>query len=388
MKIVHLIMTGGYSEGWSYQDSVLIKEHSKKNDVYVITTQYERQKDKMIKVQEKEYTSPLGIRVFRLKHRFDFLPEKVKSVFRAYNEIYSILINIEPDIIFSHNLQFFGTYDIARYVKEHKNVKLFVDNHADYSNINPNWFSKNILHKIIWKHCAKVLVPYTEVFWGVLPARVDFLVNVYGVPVEKVKFLPIGMEREKAERAEYGEKIREIRTKYNIFEDEFLIVTGGKIDRFKKQTINLMRAVKDNCSKNVRLIVFGTVHEEIKQEFDSYVDNEKIIYVGWINSDETYDYIALADLVVYPGRHSVLWEQTVGQGKPMLCKWWEGTTHVDIGGNVLFLQSDSYEEIKNSLSYIIESKGVYHNMREAAQKEERKKFYYDVISDQSINLNC
>ena len=31
------------------------------------------------------------------------------------------------------------------------NVKIFVDNHADFSNSATNWLSLEILHKKIWK---------------------------------------------------------------------------------------------------------------------------------------------------------------------------------------------------------------------------------------------
>ena len=44
----------------------------------------------------------------------------------------------------------------------------------------------------------------------------------------------------------------------------------------------------------------------------------------------------------------MFWEQVAGMGIPMVCKYWEGTTHVDCGGNVKFLYRDSVEEIKST----------------------------------------
>ena len=66
--------------------------------------------------------------------------------------------------------------------KTHKNVIVFADNHADFLNSATNWISKNILHKIIWRYYAQMLVPYVKKFYGVLPARVDFLKEVYNIP--------------------------------------------------------------------------------------------------------------------------------------------------------------------------------------------------------------
>lgn len=385
MRIVHLIMTGGYSEGWSYQDSVLVKEHARDNEVSVITTQYERRKDTLVKVEDSFYVSPLGIRVYRLKHSWPVFPKKIRAILRKYNGIYDLLVQIKPDIVFSHNLQYFGTNEIARYVKENPKTRLYVDNHADFSNINKSWLSVNILHKFLWRHTARKLVPYTNMFWGVLPARVDFLTNIYKTPTNKTAYLPLGMELDKAVCAEEKAKEGVIRKKFNIKKEDFLIVTGGKIDRFKTQTLMLMEAVL-KLELDVKLIVYGSVYDDIKETFFSLVDDKKVFYAGWIDSDETYDYIATADLVVYPGRHSVLWEQTVGQGRPMICKYWEGTTHIDIGGNVKFLYQDTIEEIYSVLYEVCTSEETYLEMLKAANRSERMKFSYCDIAKKSIEL--
>ncbi len=386
MKIVHLIMTGGYSEGWSYQDSVLVECHAKDNDVYVITTEYERQVDSMVKVNRYHYKTNAGVTVYRLKHAADFLQSKITKVFRVYRGIYKILNEIKPDIIFSHNCQYFGTSEIAKYMKKNPSCRLYVDNHADFSNINNNWISKNILHKLIWRYCAKKLEPFVTKFYGVLPARVDFLVNMYGIDKKKVEYLPLGVEDNKAEEARKPGKIAELRKRFNIERNDFLIVTGGKIDRFKMQTLYLMQAVKSLSIPNVKLLVYGSVLPEIKEEFDNLVDNDIVQYAGWISSDETYNYIASSQLVVYPGRHSVLWEQTVGQGVPMVCKYWEGTTHVDLGGNVKFLHKDSCDEIMKLLRKIICNKKIYLQMKLIAEKNGRNYFSYEQIAKKSISL--
>ena len=122
---------------------------------------------------------------------------------------------------------------------------------------------------------------------------------------------------------------------------------------------------------------------ELREEFNKLI-NDNIIYVGWVNSHYIYDLIAASDLVIYPGRHSVLWEQTVAQGIPMIVKYWEGTTHVDIGGNVKFLYEDSEEEIEQILRDLVTKKTEYNKMLKAAQGGEKNKFLYSNIAKQSI----
>lgn len=53
-------------------------------------------------------------------------------------------------------------------------------------------------------------------------------------------------------------------------------------------------------------------------------------------------------------------------GIPMICKYWDGTTRVDLGGNVKFLYQDSTEEIKKVSEETIYDLEHYAHMRSVA----------------------
>ena len=134
---------------------------------------------------------------------------------------------------------------------------------------------------------------------------------------------------------------------------------------------------------NVKLLVFGSVVDELKNEV-SELCSAAVQYIGWVDSKITDQYFAAADLVVFPGRHSVFWEQVAGMGIPMVCKYWEGTTHVDVGGNVRFIQHDSVEEITDILQGIIQNEDVYAKMKSIAQSKGKETFSYREIAKRSI----
>ena len=116
------------------------------------------------------------------------------------------------------------------------------------------------------------------------------------------------------------------------------------------------------------------------------VDGIKIQYIGWIDSTDSYKYFAAADLVVFPGRHSVFWEQVVGQGIPMICKYWEGTNHVDLGGNVKFLYEDTVDEIyKSIIALLVDNKAEYSIVKAIALKQ-KNIFRYSKIAEKSLNI--
>ena len=113
-------------------------------------------------------------------------------------------------------------------------------------------------------------------------------------------------------------------------------------------------------------------------------DDNRIMFIGWVQADESYDYYAAADLVVFPGRHSVFWEQVAGQGIPMVVKDWAGTHHVDLGGNVKFIKQDSVEEIKSVIESIIGSAECYSKMKSIAVEKGKKEFSYLEIAKKAI----
>ncbi len=381
MKIVHVCVSGVYTEGWSYQENLLSKYHVKLgNEVTLIANklQYDHS-GKKVETEESDYINEYGVKVFRLAEKSG----KPLSKFQRYPDLYRTIENEEPDILFVHSCQFLDTKQIVRYKKARPQVKVYVDNHADFSNSATSWISKNILHKVIWRSRAQRLLPVTEIFYGVMPSRVEFLEKVYGLPKDKVKLLVMGSDDEKVEAALRPEIKERIRAQYKIAPDDFLIVTGGKIDNAKRQTLLLMQAINDLKMPNVKLLAFGSVVDDLKDEVSKQC-SQAVQYIGWIDSKITDQYFAAADLVVFPGRHSVFWEQVAGMGIPMVCKYWDGTTHVDVGGNVRFIRHDTVDEISDILCDILKTAGKYEKMKEIAQENGQKAFSYLEIARRSI----
>ncbi len=383
MKVVHICLGNFYIDNYSYQENMLPKYHKKLGyDVEIIASlmSFDKNGKRSFLETEKVYENENGIKVTRLEYK---KPQLIFKKLKRYVGTYKILKESKPDILFIHGCQFLDMSIIVKYLKKYPIEKVYVDNHADFSNSATNFLSKNILHKIFWKHTAQIIEPYTQKFFGVLPARVEFLQNIYKVPTNKCELLIMGANDELIEKY-CNEKSREtFRNLLGIKKNDFVIVTGGKIDKSKKQTLFLMKAIRNMNATNIKLFIFGSIAVEIKKEFENLCC-ENIKYIGWANEEESYKNFSIADLVVFPGRHSVYWEQVVAMGIPMICKFWEGTTHVDIGGNVKFLNEDSEKEIKRNLEEIIYNPEVYENMCKNATKKEKNTFLYSYIAKKSI----
>lgn len=384
MKILHICVGGPYTDGWNYQENIITKYQAREgHDVSLIAATWEwGDSGKIKEVAKSNYVNDVGVKIYRLPIKGN------KDVFYRYKRFigfYETIEKVSPDVIFVHNIQFFDIDQIVRYAKKYQ-VAIYVDNHADFSNSARTLHAK-IFYKIVWRHYAKLIEPYTMKFFGVLPSRVDFLQDIYGLPKEKCELLVMGGDDELVSMAEKAEVRENLRNRYQIEDDDFFIVTGGKIDEFKTQTLLLMQAVKDMQNLKVKLLVFGSVADAYKEEVAKLSEEENIIYIGFISAEESYRYFASADLVVFPGRHSVYWEQVVAQGIPMICKYWDGTTHVDIGGNVEFLMEDSAELIKDKLLALIDHPSKYEEMKKKANGDRKQEFSYKTIARKSVGIH-
>ncbi len=380
MKIAHICIGSFFNDGYSYQENLLSKYHKKMGlEVYVIAGLDVFDKNGKITYLEsgREYIGDYGIPVTRLNFKNQ---SRLSKRLRNYSGLESGLEKIKPDIIFLHNCQFISIIDLIKYLKKHPDTRVYADNHADFSNSASNWVSKNILHKIIWRHYAKKLEPYTAKFYGVLPARVDFLKSVYGLPEEKCELLVMGADDDEVKKAKKPEMRAEKRKKYGLTDSDFVIMTGGKIDHNKRETLQLMDAVNAISDRNIKLLVFGSVVPELSEEFESRL-SEKVRYIGWKKSEDIYSEFAAADLIAFPGLHSVLWEQAVGMGKPCLFRKIHGFEHVDIGGNCRFIENTSADSIKSDIENCIAN---IDEMKKAAEEKGAEVFSYYNIAKRSL----
>lgn len=384
MKIVHLCLSCFYIDDYSYQENMLPKYHVLQgHDVTVIASlvSFNTQGQLYQLPEESVKTTKDGYKVIRVDYRKPFY--KLNRFIRSYNNTYKLLETEKPDILFLHDFSFMDITEVIKYIKKNNTIKVFSDCHTDYINSAQTWFSKNIFHHFIWRYYGKILSKYTTKFYGVTPLRCDFLRDAYKIDPKKIELLVMGVDDELLEKKDRNVIKRDYIKKLGIAQDDFIIVTGGKID-LKKNIHLVLEAVINLNRDKVKLIVFGTVSPEMKQIIDEFLLNDCIIFVGWQNADTILDYFILADLIIFPGTHSVLWEQSVGVGTPSLFKYWEGMTHVDLGGNCEFLYKDSSEEIKEVINNILTEENKYENMKKAAMTKRLKQFSYSEIAKRAI----
>lgn len=381
MRIVHVIIAAAYKEGLGYQENILPAKHVELGlDTYIVSFD----KTNTIGTQ---YTNADGIKVILLplnKNIFRKVPV-LRSFIKDTQGLYRVLNRISPEIVFVHNLGSFESLEVCKYCRKHKNVKLFVDQHGDYYNSPITRWRKRVYKKFVLGYVGRKLEKYAIKFWGVTPWRVDYLQKVYGVKPEKTDLLVMGGDEKYIDWNNRDIIKKIIRERYGIPQDAFLIISGGKIDKTKNIHL-LIDAVEKIKNSNAYLLVFGNMTDDMK-EYCTPKFQDNIRYAGWIDSKQVYPLFLASDLAVFPGTHSVLWEQAIACGLPGIFKDWDGGfSHVDCGGNAILIKDITEGNIEQEIRYLIDNKLIYKRMKDIAENRARETFLYINIAKKAIGI--
>lgn len=387
-RIVHVMIACFYKNGFGYQENILPEKHKELGfDVNIVT--YNKGGDASYKggTPPVTYLNPDGIPVHVLKNNLTFLKRVpfVNMFINATLGLYKKLEELQPDIIFVHGICVPDNLEIVRYIENHRNVKLYADNHSDYYNAPVKSIRQKLYRRFCGRRVGKKIGEFAEKVWGVTPWRVIYQEDIYGIPKEKSALLVMGGDEKKINWDERENVRKYFRDKLHIPENSYVFITGGKIDKAKNIHL-LVEAFNEISDPNTFLIIFGR-YEEDMMDFFSSINNTNIKNLGWINADDAYGYFIASDFAVFPGTHSVLWEQACASGIPAMFKDWDGGfNHVDVGGNCILLKNISKESLKQEMLKVIEQKEVYESLKEIAMYKARLEFSYIEIAKRSIGL--
>jgi 1,2-diacylglycerol 3-alpha-glucosyltransferase len=384
VNIVHIAPNAPYNEGWGYQENLLPKYHKRLgHHVSLIITNMMHKDGKIVEVGCGEYFNDNGIRIIRL-NRVNYYNRSLTNIFSDLR-VDSLLTEIDPDIVFFHGLISNTIFDVIRFKKRKEKFGqqciILQDNHLDYNN------SKSIetLKGRILRYYYRILNQRTQnsitKIFGVTPWRVEYARDYFCINQNKLDLLMMGADDDSLDFPHFREIRNRIRKTNAIQPDDFLIVTGGKLDQ-KKGLIPLMRAI--NEFHHMKLLVFGSVMKDIEDEFNELL-SPNITYVGWVEADKVYEYFFSADLAFFPGGHSVLWEQACASKIPCVFKKWDGMEHVDNGGNAEFINLVTTESIKSILEELFWTKKYFH-MLEVARSEKTDIYLYSRIAERSLQI--
>ena len=384
MRILHIAPNAPYNDYWGYQDNLLPKYQRKLgHEVTLIATNTMHKDGKIVETDCTDYVLDDGVRVIRLcKKQY---PSRILTNLNTRLKGISAYLNeIKPDFVFFHGLVSTTILDVIRYQKNNHCV-IVQDNHLDYNNGMGYVTWKDKLVQVFFRHLNRKSIPHVAKVYGVTPWRKMYAEEYFQIPNDKTDVLIMGADDEKIDFQNRSRIREEIRKQYGVRENDFFIVTGGKIDS-KKKILDLMEACVEKSE--VKLLIFGLLQDDIQKEFQRLnAKNENIIYIGWLDSDRVYDYFFAADIVFFPGAHSVLWEQACAAKVPCVFKRWPGMEHVNHGGNSDFIDEVTVANISAKIDEL-HFTPKYQKMKEIALSEATDIYLYSRIAEKSLEMSC
>lgn len=306
MNILHICLGNFYIDNFSYQENMLPRQNKVDGHrVKIIASQstyLDNNRYSEIKTENKKsYINEYDIPVVRLNYK-RYLPSKLMRRVRHYDGLYFEIMEFNPNIIFVHNFQSISMFDVIKYKKRNKDVKIYVDSHADFYTSGKNWVSRKILHGLFYKYIIKKSCKYIEKIFYISPTCGKFLVDIYKIKDNNIEFYPLGGNIIPKEKIESD--FQRVREKLNINKNDIVIVQAGKID-YKKKLIETLEIFQTCQVDNIHYLICGSLNAEIEEQLNSFND-PRIRYLGWKNPDELVEILNAADIYIQPGKVSAI----------------------------------------------------------------------------------
>jgi 1,2-diacylglycerol 3-alpha-glucosyltransferase len=390
MKIV--VLCDFYNETLEYQENLLTKYYVKHgHSVTIITSTFESVFDFISDRHDKTIPEKVSFydktKIIRLKYLFNLM-----NRLRPFTSIYNILIQERPDVIYLHDI-ILNIIEVVKYKKLHPNCKIILDYHADYSNSAKNWLSLKILHGVIRKWFLDVSKQHISKFFPVTPASAKFLNEVYGIPHSDMELLPLGADTDlgkETKKRKEGERLRKL---FAIPKSDVVIFTGGKLTPAKKTEL-LIKAFKNLLQPNIHLFIVGDTSESDQSYKDSLLNLcdgvPNIHFTGWISNVDTYSYLDMSDIAIFPASQSILWQRSISMGLPLVVgdAGDQDASYLNVYGNIISLQHDqiNVEIIQKHLDNLIHDDALRYEMALGAEKVTNELLNWDILINKTLLL--
>lgn len=390
MKI--LMLCEFYNETLEYQENLLVKYYTKNgHQVTVVTSTF----DSVFDYYNDRHDNSISPKVYfdgdakiiKLRYRYNIL-----NRLRAYTCIDDILAEEAPDLVYVHDISP-NLPEVIRYVRAHPHSRVIMDYHADYSNSGKNWVSLKILHGILRKWFLDRARPYLSKIFVVVPASARFLNEVYKVPNDEIELLPLGADLDTCAEVKKAQCGNSLRRKLGIRDEAIVIFTGGKLDPLKRTEL-LIEAVRRLAHLPLELVIIGDSDPTNKRYGDNLrsmaAASANIRFTGWLKPRDIYGYLDMADIAVFPASQSILWQQAIAMGLPLIVGDTGGqdVSYLNLYENIIILQNEEItsKKIEQTVSEVVLGPQRLRAMSVGAQRVAYECLNWDVLVQKTIQF--
>lgn len=354
MHIVHI--EDFFHPDAGYQLNVLTKYQARQgNKVTIVTSVIEKSPEYLlsffsldnIKSKDANFEKENNVKIERVAI-YGFYSGR--AIFKE--KVFTFINALKPDVLFVHNN---ASYIGIRYTLKQSSLSypIVYDCHM-LKMASQNRFS-SYFEKLYKKFITPKLINQGAIVFKVV--KDNYLQEYLGIPANQCPFLPLATDEL---HFQYDEKKRiEIRKKFNIPLDAFVVVYAGKLNE-SKGALLLAKALEKKIQLKDKDLYFLIIGSTAKNEFGLRVEN---LFTSSINNvirldTQTYsflpDYYSAADCAVYPRQCSMSFFDVQSIGLPVLLENIPINVERLKHGNGLLFESDSEESLRHKILSISE----------------------------------
>jgi 1,2-diacylglycerol 3-alpha-glucosyltransferase len=391
MKIV--MISDFFNENLEYQENLLARYYKKHgHDVTIITSTFNSvfdfYADKYDPSAPSQTYEAGGCKIIKLKYKYNIL-----NRVRPLASVYHLLNEEKPDLIFVHEI-IPNLIDVAKYIKKHKDCRAIMDYHSDYSNSGRGRLSIPLLHKLIRKRYLDAARPYLSKVFPIVPASFTFLNEVYGLPLKDMELLPLGADVDVVDEVKKEGARARIREALGIPQDSKVIFSGGKFEPRKRLEV-LIEALGRLQDSSVHTIVVGDAGDKFleykKQVLELAKDVPNLHFVGWLEPRAVYEHLAAADLAVFAASQSIMWQQAIGSGLPLVVgnSGNQSISYLNFYDNIIILEADliTGEAFANTIQDLLSTPSRLDEMSRGAARVTREHLDWNTLINRTLRFN-
>jgi glycosyltransferase involved in cell wall biosynthesis len=160
----------------------------------------------------------------------------------------------------------------------------------------------------IGKQLINIIMKYHDKLFAISEQMKSSLISWYNIPPHRIIALPEGVDTfsHKDKIQDNRHQIRtEIRYKYNITDNDIVLIYAGTLNKFRKLDILINIISEINREFNMYLFVVGGSLDKddleiLKMEAQSLNVSEKCFFTGFISQELVLDYLLAADIGISP----------------------------------------------------------------------------------------
>jgi len=344
MKILHLMLSCFYIDNAGYQENIIpMINQQDGHDVRIIASTEVFVNNNMLGyVSPTNYLNEHGIPVIRLPY-ITVLNKMLSRKVRAYSQLFQLIEEFHPEVILFHGTAAFALLTVAKYKRKFPSTLFYVDSHEDLNNSAKSFVSRFLLHKLFYKPILHFCLRRIDKILYITYETHEFLRYEYRIPENRLAFFPLGGILSDASEMEAIR--REMRDNLGCTENETILIHSGKLDSTKK-TIDIVQAFYEVKDPNFRLIIIGSIDEDVYNSILTIIDTDpRIRHVGWVAGNMLRKYLIAGDLYVQPGSQSVTMQEA-------LCCGCAVALYPYLSHKYLLGDSAFYVENKNDLTML------------------------------------